>query len=164
MCDAFTKVSGIEFCDCGVEIVAVEDDNCLDAVVSPYFDYAEGGGVKSAISRPAAEGEMDATQYKSFPACCHRKRRDALQSEICDHAQVLQVQFSSAAHPGSDYFPAVIHANVVRQSRAQTVPVTGGEVRIKALCDLSRRILQPGRRPTQLVEPGERDVQICLVE
>ena len=74
----------------------------------------------------------------------------------------------SASRPLSDpgvHDPtAIVADNVVGQHLRHRVPVAGREVRPEALVYSACRVFQPRRRSAEFVEPGERGVEICLVE
>ncbi len=58
----------------------------------------------------------------------------------------------------------IVQGNVIGQHLRHGVPVAGREARLEALDHSACRVFQPRRRPAELVEPGERSVEVCLVE
>ena len=84
--------------------------------------------------------------------------------EVGDCPHVGDLGIPTASDPGVHHPTTIVIGNVVGHDLGHGVPVAGREVRLEALVYSACRVFQPRRRPTELVEPGERGVEVCLVE
>ena len=87
-----------------------------------------------------------------------------VEPEVGDRSHVRDFGIPTASDARVHDPTAIIGDNVVGQYLGQRVPVAGREVRPEALGHLACRVFQPRRRPTELVEPRKRGVDVCLVE
>ncbi len=66
----------------------------------------------------------------------------------------------TVSDPGVHDPTTIVGGNVVGQHLGHRVPVAGREVRQEALVHSACRVFQPRRRPAELVEAGERGVEV----
>ena len=79
-------------------------------------------------------------------------------SHVCDR------DIATVPEPGVHHATAIVDETVVGQDLGHRVPVAGREVRQEALIHSACRVFQPRRLRVQFLEPGERGVEVCLVE
>ena len=133
-----------------------------DPMVGVDLDDAEHLGVELALRYVAARGRY-AVKAETLPADRDDRRRyirldlgEARMSAICSIATM--------SNPDVHDPTAIVGANIFGEELCHRVPVAGREVRPEAFVDSACRVFQLRRRTAQLVEAGERGVEVGLVE
>ena len=148
--DAFTgEVSGIEFRESGVEIVDVEYDRG-HAVVGVKSRHAEH--LESEIRRGPPAQSWPRVRTRSFAAGRDGGRCDSCGAELSDRPQVLRSRSRPLRIPALTTRRRSSSTDIFGEQSRHRVPVARRKARLDALMHSSRRVLQPRRRPTQLIE------------
>ena len=93
-----------------------------------------------------------------------RARRPPRVPEVDEGPQIYGLGIPTVSDAGVHGPAAVIVGKVVGQHLRHGVPVASREARIEARIYLARRVFQPRRCPAELVELGDRGVEVFLVE
>nr|WP_142386790.1 hypothetical protein [Mycobacterium sp. QGD 101] len=156
-------VTGIDFLECGVDVIRIEHDACNDSIVRVGFEDDESFGVEPFGSLVASR-QAGTTERKALSPGRNCGRRNVLSADLGDRLNARDFDISSASGSGVHRPPAIVHVGIVRQYLRHCGPVAGCEVRRKAVECPRGRVLQLRCWRTEFVEPDERGVEAILVE
>ena len=139
-------------------------DDRRDPVVGVDLDDVEQLGVERLGRRWSRIDTRIRLSDEAFPAGRNDVRRRDRNTEIGDCPHVRDLGIPTTSDPGVHHPTTIVMRNVVGQDLGHGVPVAGREVRPEAFGYSACCVLQPRRRPAELVEPGERGVEVGLVE
>ena len=104
----------------------------------------------------------DAREDEALPTGGDDDGRQVRDPDVGGRPQVCDFGISTVSDPRVYDPPAIVDRDVVGQYLRERIPVAGCEVRRVALGRLACRVFQPPRLRAQLLEPGERGVDVIL--
>ena len=135
-----------------------------DPVVGVDLDDVEHLGVERLGPLVAAR-EADTTEDEALPAGRNDGRRHVRDPEVGDGPHVRDLRHPDRVgrprSPPDDDRPVEMSSASISAMASQS---RAAKYVLEALGHLACRVFQPRRRTAEFVEPGERGVEVCLVE
>ena len=157
------EVPSVEFLECGVEVVRVEHDDCHDLSVPPDLGDAQRLALKCLCALVTGR-PSDATENETLPSGRDELRNSDRDPEVGGLTQFRNHDITTRPQPGIHHATAIVAKTVVGQNVGHRRPVLGAQVRKEAFGRLACGVLKPPCLQVQLVEPGERGVEVFLIE